>query len=535
MKNEENEKQEDQQSDKDNNGKSEDTKSTTQTPLVTFYETVSLRIMTELMTARECERLKRITARDTRIIRDYLRVIFHNEGRKFIHEGKLKPLVKPKGKVNTTILDFITLTTSKKSSNNPRSSVPHDLKKRYPHCSHDEFQECRNKAIWTYESWRALQQTSSKKMNRPEVKMKTPRQLNRGKAGRGTVQVYFDSTNTTAKLWLHMRDSLDTKQKGKKAFPKLTLPLAYSSYHEQKLKPDDIKTIEFVYNTHHRQWWAHVAVSRTVPLYDSPHKPAVVGVDLGIKKTATAVVLNSTGRVKMEEILFIVNKERQSTLYHLEKRMRSIQSLLDTRIKGGQPHGQLNVKLAQLRSRHRSIMEQELGYAVNKLVEFVLSLKSRYNPLVVVGYPKYIRNSNCRGKVNKSLRRQLDKWCYRYFIIKLKHKLLMQGFTPYRVVAINERNTSNSCSRCLSMRTTRSHQGRFVCHHCSYELNADLNGARNIAKRLISYILHPTGVFKQNNFLRDYLTGDCHDLKEYGDLYPLGQWLKYSSGDTSFL
>ncbi len=131
--------------------------------------------------------------------------------------------------------------------------------------------------------------------------------------------------------------------------------------------------------------------------------------------------------------------------------------------------------------------------------------------------------------------RQLHKWCYRHFITKLKFKLRQQGFESHHVVAVGERNTSKTCSRCFSQHTTRSSQGRFVCRQCNYELNADLNGARNIAKRLITYILHPSGKFKQYNSLRDYLSGEYHDLKVYGNFHPLGQWLKYSLGDTSFL
>ncbi|MHA1201612.1 MAG: zinc ribbon domain-containing protein, partial [Candidatus Heimdallarchaeaceae archaeon] len=272
-----------------------------------------------------------------------------------------------------------------------------------------------------------------------------------------------------------------------------------------------------------------------VPLYQSTNPPTVLGVDLGIKKTAVAVVLNHKGKVTMDEISFIVSKERQAKIYQLEERRKSIQSELDKRIKNGRSHNQLNVKLNQLRKRLRSITEQELGYAVNQLVDFILHMKQRYNLFVVVGYPKHIRNRNYRGNVNKSLRRQLHKWCYRYFITKLKFKLHQQGFESYRVVAVGERNTSKTCSRCFSIKTTRSSQGRFVCNMCKYELNADLNGARNMAKRLITYILHPSGKFKQNNSLRDYLSGEYHDLKVYGDFHPLSQWLKYSLGDTSFL
>ncbi len=536
MKEKENEKQEEQKTDNNKERKNEEVKSTPKAPLVEGYETIRIRIKTELMSAEECERLRRITARDTRIIKDYLRIIYHYEERKVHYKGKLKSLIQSNGKVNKSLLDYLTLTTSKKSAETKvRSSVAHDFKKRYPHCSHDEFQECRNKAIWICESWKAQQRTSNKKLSRPQLKEKTPRQLIKGSGSRGTVQVHYDPDNTEAKLLLKLRDTLDSKQCGKRNNPKLKLPLAYSPHHAKKLKIDEIKTAELVYKSREQQWWAHFKKSFSVPSYQSTNPPAVLGVDLGIKKTAVAVVLNHTGKVTMDEIRFIVNKERQATIFRLEKRISSIQEALDTRIKVGHPHNQLNVKLSQLRKRLRSITEQELGFAVNQLVEFILQMKQRYNLFVSIGYPKDIRNGNKHGRVNRSLRIQLHKWCYRLFITKLKFKLHQQGFDSYRVVAVCEEYTSKTCSRCFSTKTTRSSQGRFVCHQCNYELNADLNGARNIAKRLITNVLYPNGKFKKNNILCDYLSGDFHKLKEYGNFYPLGQWLKYSSGNISFL
>ena len=531
MKNEEKNKPEEQEID----GKCEEIKSIPQTPLVTGFETIRIRIKTELMSVQECERLRRITERDSRIIRDYMRIIYHNEDRKSFHKGQLKPLIKSDGKVYKSLLDYLTLTTSSKSENKIRSSVPHDLKKRYPHCSHDEFQECRNKATWVYESWKALQRTSDKELSRPQFRNKTPRQLNKGIDWRGTLQVHYDPDNAEAKLWLKLRDSLDYKGEGKKTHPKLKLPLAYSPYHEKKLKLDDIKTVELVYQSNKQHWWAHFAKPFSVPSYQSTNPPAVLGVDLGIKKTAVAVLLSSKGKVTMDELCFIVNKERQAKIFRLEKRIQSIQSLLNTRIKDGQPHNQLNVKLSQLRKRLRVVREQELGYAVNQLVDFILQLKERYNLFVSVGYPKDIQNSHQRGSGNKFLRRMLHMWCYHLFITKLKHKLERQGFEPYRVVVVGEKHTSKTCSRCFSKNTTRLSQGQFVCHECNYELNADLNGARNIAKRLISYALEPVGKFKEKNILLDTLSGDYQNLEQYECFAPLGQWLKYSSGDTSFL
>ena len=226
MKNEEEYKQEKLQNESKKHGK---IKSIPESSSINYYETVPLRIKTELMSAQECERLKRITARDTRIIRDYLRIIFHNEDKQVLVNGQLQPLIRQDFTVNISALDKLTLTTFKKGKNKLRSSVPHDLKKRFPRCSVNEFQGCSKKAIWTYESWKRLQQRSMTNLNKPKFKERIPRPLYpRTTKGGWTIRIHPKPNNPDAKLWLEVRDSLDSKRAGKTIHQKLWLPLAFS-------------------------------------------------------------------------------------------------------------------------------------------------------------------------------------------------------------------------------------------------------------------------------------------------------------------
>lgn len=511
MKEKEKNEQEDLQNETKKVGKDEYDKSTSQQPSVTFYETVSLRIKTELMSARECERLRRITARDSRIIKDYLRIIFHNEYR----------ILRKDGTVNISKLNELTLTTSKSTQHKLRASVPHDLKKRYPRCSVDEFQECRDRAVWTYENWKVLQNNSRNELSKPSFKQHTPRPLFKGTGTRGNFQVFHKPTNTEAKLWLELRDSLDTKRSGKKRHKRLWLPLAYSPYHEKKLELAKIKMLKLVYRSKEQHWWAHFSLQYSIPIYQSALPPAVLGVDLGIKKTAVAVLLTPTGKVVMDELRFIVDKKRRSKIWQLDKQIKDTQRLLNKSLNTDQHTQQLNKTLFRLRRRLRSVTEQELGCAVNRLVEFILQLRNNYNLFVSIGYPKKIQNCHHRGCGNKSLRKQVHKWCYRYFITKLKFQLTKYGFESHRVIAVNESWTSKTCSRCNSTNTTRTGQGQFNCHQCNYELDADLNGAKNIGKRLIQYVLKP-----KLNYIKDILTRDYHPKLLYKGFQPLGQWLK---------
>src|SRR5262249_41558271 len=50
------------------------------------------------------------------------------------------------------------------------------------------------------------------------------------------------------------------------------------------------------------------------------------------------------------------------------------------------------------------------------------------------------------------------------------------------VVVVSPRYTSQTCSRCLHL-GVRPSQSKFQCRDCGYQINADLNGAKSIAKR----------------------------------------------------
>ncbi|MDP3918428.1 MAG: zinc ribbon domain-containing protein [Nanoarchaeota archaeon] len=55
-------------------------------------------------------------------------------------------------------------------------------------------------------------------------------------------------------------------------------------------------------------------------------------------------------------------------------------------------------------------------------------------------------------------------------------------------VPINEYNTSKQCNKCKSMNTIRPYKNNyslFKCKNCGIEANADINGARNIARKLV--------------------------------------------------
>ena len=93
--------------------------------------------------------------------------------------------------------------------------------------------------------------------------------------------------------------------------------------------------------------------------------------------------------------------------------------------------------------------------------------------------------SNIRKSVSR--KRKTSKGRKLNFIINSMPFHMFKQFLEYKclensikVVFINPRNTSKTCSRCDSLNTQRLTQNSFKCSDCNFNLNADLNGSRNI-------------------------------------------------------
>ncbi len=78
-----------------------------------------------------------------------------------------------------------------------------------------------------------------------------------------------------------------------------------------------------------------------------------------------------------------------------------------------------------------------------------------------------------------SYNKWVHKWSFKELQRFLEYKATLKGV---RVVYVRPHNTSQECNRCHA-RTTRRYRGFFECRTCGHTLNADLNGARNIARR----------------------------------------------------
>jgi len=469
--------------------------------------TVKVRIKTEVITTRKQRRLEQITGRDTRTIHHFLKVIYHNENHLIsVRNGKKK--------VNKTKLDQLTLTTKKNTKHAPRTKVRHDLKKRFPHSSHDELQECRDNATAIYHSQQALNSFPAKKTSPKKI----PRTQS---ANRQRFILTCSPSNSIARWWVGIRDSLDTKKNNTYNHEKLWLPLACSPYHEYKIQQGKIQALEVLYCPKKKEWWVHFILLHVLDTCSSSRPPAVLGIDLGINKRAVSALLTPKGAINRHEIRFWSDKTRKKLLKEKERKIAKLQKLLAKPSLSFGKRKQVLYQLKLLRKRQRAEHELTNHTYVNKLVKYILSLGKRYDLYVVVGFPIHIRKSHYRGNQKPRTRKSVHKWNYRRVVELLKFKLSLHGWEEHKILAIGESWTSSTCSRCGSYRTTRPNQPTFICNNCGYQVNADLNGAKNIAKRLIKYVLQP-----KYNSIKDLVSGKFFPLSSFRVFPVLSQWLQ---------
>ncbi|MFX1507412.1 MAG: RNA-guided endonuclease TnpB family protein, partial [Promethearchaeota archaeon] len=130
-------------------------------------------------------------------------------------------------------------------------------------------------------------------------------------------------------------------------------------------------------------------------------------------------------------------------------------------------------KLKVISGRERRFMTDEN----RKLAKWICIMP--HNCIVLENIYGLKQHSKKKKKVSKALRKKFGNWSYyqlEQFIIQRAEKV---GKT---VLFVNPRYTSQRCSRCgYISKNNRSSQSNFLCKECFFDLNADLNAARNLS------------------------------------------------------
>jgi IS605 OrfB family transposase len=197
-------------------------------------------------------------------------------------------------------------------------------------------------------------------------------------------------------------------------------------------------------------WWLHVVVEIRPPEFVPSGR--VVGIDLGINRPAVTSTAQFLGKRKWKEI--------ESRYFRLKRKLQSKGT------KSAKRH------LCKMRRRQR-LFRRDCDHVLAKQI---VESAGPGSVIVVENLTDIRSRTKQRGSRQ---RRRHHGWSYAQ----------LRGFTTDKaeangsiVVAVDPRKTSQRCSKCgFVHRSNRRSQSVFRCRECGYEVNADLNGARNVA------------------------------------------------------
>lgn len=202
---------------------------------------------------------------------------------------------------------------------------------------------------------------------------------------------------------------------------------------------------------------------------DFPEAPPLevkdfIGVDLGIVNLAT----DSTGEAFSGESVDR-NRRRRATArkQHQRKGTRGAKR-----------------KLKRMAGRQRRFQTTENHRISKRLVEKAKALHIGIALEDLTGIRDRVETT-----VSRAFRRRFGNWSFFQLRQFMEYKARLVGIP---VVEVNPRNTSRTCSACgHCAKANRKSQADFLCKHCGFSLNADLNAALNLRAKALGPPCNP--------------------------------------------
>jgi putative transposase len=311
-------------------------------------------------------------------------------------------------------------------------------------------QACRDKALWMFKSYRELHREWQREIERLEMsianckkrlaKKNTTKDIKRLRklqhklyrwnkrqpslpAIRGKVPVMFDyrvgeiAFSRTAKefpLWAR----ISTLKKGEKLpLPLHVYPYAANHLHNTECR---VKSFQVVNNCRLKRYEVHVVIAKEV----TPAVKSLAGIDLGLKRLATAVKCELSG----EATVSFFKKEDYKTFFI---RMRQ----LSNRIAKLQRLGKYEVV--------KNLYRKRVNYAKDFRRKLAIAIAEQLTAsLVVIGCPDKVRNCHYKGSGHRRNRKRVNHWAFKDCAERIAMAVLVRYGVP---VVINEWWTTHRC------------------------------------------------------------------------------------------
>jgi len=233
---------------------------------------------------------------------------------------------------------------------------------------------------------------------------------------------------------------------------------------EFKARPDvtvkNVKIVRAVWNGD--TWELHIICKKEVEIEEEADGKTA-GIDLGISNYLTISYEDG------ETELYPGNTLKEDRHYFTREEYR-------TEGENGPSDKALRLR-RKLSRRKRHFLHALSKHIVERCVEEDIGT-------IAIGDLKYIRKKENGKNRNwgKSGNKKLHGWEFERFTEMLEYKAEVKGVTVER---IDEENTSKTCSSCGEVDgSNRVKRGLYVCDNCGAVMNADVNGAENIRRKI---------------------------------------------------
>lgn len=205
----------------------------------------------------------------------------------------------------------------------------------------------------------------------------------------------------------------------------------------------------------------HQALRTTVEVIDRP--ATAVGIDVGLTNLATAAAYQPGNDKKLGAELWSGSEAAHHRNRIYERRQQT----------------QQEGRIQELRDEDERYVDTVCHQVSREVVEYALGFD---RPKIWMEDLTDIRRDfeKREREYTAETRRVLHSWPFRKLQDMIEYKATEAGIP---VDPVSPRNTSIRCNECGSEDRENREGTRFECLDCGYEVNADVNGAFNIARR----------------------------------------------------
>ena len=203
--------------------------------------------------------------------------------------------------------------------------------------------------------------------------------------------------------------------------------------------------------------YLHIAFEKEVPKVKPTGR--VIGIDRGINNLAVSSDNRFFGGQKVKSVA----RKRQFLRTALQK---------------------ANSTSAKKHLRKESRREKQFRADINHQISKEILKDLQPGDIIVLENLKGIRNG--AKKFRKKTKTAMNNWSFFQLEQFIIYKAEAKGISVFK---IQPQYTSQTCSKCGYCDKNNRHGSKFKCKQCGFQLNADLNGSRNIRDK---YLADPT-------------------------------------------